>query len=111
MTIIEYEAGFTLYLGIQHQHLCQVQEDSKVCKGINGTYQLATTHMIVLGAYFQSIIEHAKMTQSIIHATHEGTKKVCHHGQFTKHACQGRYLSGRGSYGYYGRMVQGALHG
>ena len=38
----------------------------KFIKGLDGSYQLATTQMVVSGASFQSITEHTKMTESII---------------------------------------------
>lgn len=78
--------------------------------GLNGTYQLAITQMVVSGASFWSIIMHSKMIESIIKDTLEGTKKMSRYGEFSVHASTGRYFVGRCSCGYHDRPFQATLH-
>lgn len=80
-------------------------------KGLDDTYKLAMTQMVVLGSSFQSIIDHAKMIESIIQDTQKGTKRVCHHNYLIGHKSQGIDFSIEGSRGYHGRTVQATLWG
>lgn len=51
------------------------------------------------------------MTEFIIQVTQESTKKVCHHGKFSKYVFLGRYFFTKNSSGYHGRPFQAILHG
>lgn len=76
MNIVEYKACFhtvSKYSGTSIS--IESEQIWKFMKGFYGTYQLATAQMVVLGATFQNIIEHAKMNESIIQATQGGTKR------------------------------------
>lgn len=76
-------------------------------KGLDVSLQLVTTQMVVYGASFQSIIDHAMMTESILRASQEGAKRMRRRGEFTGHISRGRDC--RGFRRYHGRPLQAAL--
>lgn len=60
MTIAEYVACFqTLSKYLAAIISTNFERLPKFVKGLDGTYQLDITQMVVFGDYFQSIIEHA----------------------------------------------------
>lgn len=86
MTIIENAHFYTLPRYSVANISIKSEQIQKFIKGLDATYQLSTTQMVISGVSIQSITEHAKMTELIIQVTQEGTKKVHCHGKFSRHA-------------------------
>lgn len=63
-------------------------------KGLNVYLHLATSHMGLLGAFFQSIMDHAKIKKGYFSAYQGGSKKARHFGVFKSQTSRGRDFSG-----------------
>lgn len=84
MSIVEYEKHFyILSKCLTTSNFIEFKSIQKFVRGFDGLYKLATTKMVDLGAYLQSIIEHTKFIESIIQATQVGTKMVHTQGKFS----------------------------
>ncbi|KAF3645196.1 putative NAC domain-containing protein 2-like [Capsicum annuum] len=76
--VIHWEACLRRY-----SYDCISTESEKIqkfVKGLDVFFQLVISQMIVIGAPFTSIVDHAKMTRSILSASQGGAKKVLYFG-------------------------------
>ncbi|KAF3645078.1 hypothetical protein FXO37_21138 [Capsicum annuum] len=96
MTVVEYEASFYALCRYSYDSISiEFEQIRKFVKGLDISLQLDTSHMVMFGASFQSIMDHAKMTEGILSASQGGAKMALHFGEFrsqTYRAVQGGRL-------------------
>ncbi|KAF3645791.1 hypothetical protein FXO38_19477 [Capsicum annuum] len=84
--------------------------DGKFVKGLATFYQSKVDQLVVFGGSFLSIMDHAKMIETIHYGMHGGgSKKVHQKRDFSNYISYGWDLSSRDSHGYNDRSIHVAL--
>ena len=110
MTVSEYEARFhELSRYAMASIPSEFERIRRLVKGFAGYLQEATASLVLSGGSFQSIIDHARMIESIRQARQGGGKRSRHHGQFGEYAPRGREFQRQGAQSYQERPVHSAI--
>lgn len=91
MTVVEYETYFPAPSRYFYDSISIESENTqKFVKGLDVSLQLAMSQMVVLRVFFQSIMDHAKMTEGIIYSSQGGANKGHHFCEFRGQHPHGR---------------------